>query len=175
LHASHPTPIRDYSNKLGAALQKQPHNMYNMHKKGSLLGVHNQSKVTVHHRHHPPVEKMDGSCQWITVVECTCTDNSMLSPLVIYKGKGLYCGWFTEVNDQNAKFVYSDNVLNQLPASFTPTDTTTTPPINPKAFSTLKTPQSQHELQQHTLDTTSLVLQSRILSPLKKGLQNFIS
>ena len=32
----------------------------------------------------------------------------MLPPLVIYKGKGLYRGWFTEVDDQNAKFAHSN-------------------------------------------------------------------
>ena len=83
LHASHPTPIRDYFNKLGAVLRKynfQPHNMYNMDKNGFLLGVHNQAKDIVRHRHHPPIEKMDGSREWITVVECTCADNSTTSP-----------------------------------------------------------------------------------------------
>ena len=50
---------------------------------------------------------MDGSHEWVTVVECTCADNSMLPPLVIYKGKGLYRGWLTEVGDQNAKFAHS--------------------------------------------------------------------
>ena len=51
---------------------------------------------------------MDGSREWITVVECTCADNSMLPSLVIYKGKRLYRGWFTEVDVQNAKFAHSD-------------------------------------------------------------------
>ena len=111
MHVSHPTPIRNYFNKLGAVLRKynfQPHNMYNMNEKGFLLGVHNPAKVIVRHRHCPPIEKMDGSREWITVVECTCADSSMLPPLVIYKGKGLYRGWFTEVDDQNAKFAHSD-------------------------------------------------------------------
>ena len=92
LHASHPTPIRDYFNKLGATPQKynfQPHNMYNMDEKGFQLGMHNRAKVIIHHRHHPPIEKMDGSHKWITVMECTCANNSMLPPMVIYKGKGL--------------------------------------------------------------------------------------
>ena len=59
--------------------------MYNMDEKGFLLGVHNRVKVIVRHRHRPPIEKMDGSREWITVVECTCADNSMLPPLVIFK------------------------------------------------------------------------------------------
>ena len=44
---------------------------------------------------------MDGSREWITVVECTCADNSILPPTAIYGGKGPYRGWFTEVDDQN--------------------------------------------------------------------------
>ena len=39
-------------------------------------------------------------------MECTCADNSLLPPMVIYKGKGLYRGWFTEINDQNAEFAH---------------------------------------------------------------------
>ena len=110
LHASHPTPIRNYFNKLGAVLRKyniQPHNMYNVDEKGFQLGVHNRAKVIVRHRCRPPIEKMDGSREWITVVEFTCADNPMLPPMVIYKGKGLYRGWFTEIDDQNAKFAHS--------------------------------------------------------------------
>ena len=56
----------------------------------------------------PPIEKMDGSREWTTVVECTCADNSMLPLPVIFKGKGLYRSCFTEVDDRNAKFALSD-------------------------------------------------------------------
>ena len=31
----------------------------------------------------------------------------MLPPMVIYEGKGLRRGWFTEVDDQNAEFTHS--------------------------------------------------------------------
>ena len=58
LHASHPTPIRDYFNKLGAVLRRynfQPHNMYNLDKKGFQLGVYNQAKITGRHRRRPPI------------------------------------------------------------------------------------------------------------------------
>ena len=79
-----------------------------MDEKGILLGVHNRAKVILHHRRRPPIEEMDGPRVWITFVECTCANISMLSPLVIYQGKGLYRGWFTEVDDQNAKFAHSD-------------------------------------------------------------------
>ena len=236
---------------------------------------------------------MGGSRKWITVVECTCADNSMLPPLVIYKGKGLYRGLFTEAGDMNAKFAQSDkgyvtdklaiewlhafdiaakersqgqprfllmyghrthyslnmiryvvenniimmayprhsthllqpvdvclfsplqyayskavaeylkktrtgvtralfwrvfaqarrevytvpnikaswrkagiipynpdNVLSQLPAITATATTTPNPPINPKALAALKTPRSRHELRQHTLDATTLILRS---------------
>ena len=57
-----------------------------MDEKGFLLGVHNRAKVIVRHRRRPLIEKMDGSREWITVVECTCADSSMLPPLVIGQG-----------------------------------------------------------------------------------------
>ena len=66
--------------------------MYNMDGKGFQLGMHNRAKVIVHHRHRPPIEKIDGFREWIIVVECTYADNSMLPPMVIYKRKGLYRG-----------------------------------------------------------------------------------
>ena len=69
---------------------------YNTDEKGFQLGVHNRAKVIVRHRRRPLIEKMDGSREWITVVE----SNSMLPPMVIYKGR------FTEV-DQNVKFAHS--------------------------------------------------------------------
>ena len=68
--------------------QPEPHNMYNMDEKGFLLGLHSQANVIVRYRHRPPIEKMDGSREWVTVVECTCGDNSILPPPVICKGKG---------------------------------------------------------------------------------------
>ena len=78
-----------------------------MDEKGFQLGVHNRAKVIVRHRCYPPVEKMEGSRELITIVGCTYADNSMLPPMVIYKGKGLYRGWFTGVDDQDAEFAHS--------------------------------------------------------------------
>ena len=80
---------------------------YNTDEKGFQLGVHNRAKVIVRHRRRLTIEKMGSSYEWITVMECTCADNSMLPPMVIYKGKGLYRGWFTEIDDQNTKFAHS--------------------------------------------------------------------
>ena len=59
--------------------------------------MHNQAKVAVLHRRRPRIEKMDGSRELITVVEYTSAGSSILPPLVIYKGKGLYCGCFMKV------------------------------------------------------------------------------
>ena len=83
LHATHPTPIRNYFNKLGAVLRKynfQSHNMYNMDENGFQLAVHNRAKVIVRHRRRPPIEKMDGSRKWITVVECTSAEPGVTRP-----------------------------------------------------------------------------------------------
>ena len=64
--------------------------MYNINERGSLLGVHNRVEIIVRHRRRLPIKKMDGSHEWVTVVECTCAGSFMLPPLVIYKGEGLY-------------------------------------------------------------------------------------
>ena len=68
--------------------------------------------------------------------------------------------------------VQSRHVLNQLPATTAAAAATPNPPINSKAP---KSPRSRHELRQHALDATTLILQSEISLPLKKGLKNFIS
>ena len=79
----------------------QPYNLYDMDEKGILLGVHSRAQVAMCRRHRSPIEKMDGSREWIAVVGCICADNSLLP-------KGLYHGWFTKVNDQNAKSAHFD-------------------------------------------------------------------
>ena len=51
------------------------------------------------------------SREWITVVETCCANNTVLPPMVIYQGKGLYCGWFDADDnyaDRTAIFAHSD-------------------------------------------------------------------
>ena len=55
-----------------------------------------------------PTEMQDGSREWITVVGSTLAGQFMLPPMIIYKGKGIYHGWTSTIDDTEALFVHSD-------------------------------------------------------------------
>ena len=84
-----------------------------MDEKGFLLGFSNRAKVTVRRGRQPAREAQDGSREWITVVE-TCCANTMLPPMVIFQGKGLFRGWFDadddadDYADRTTIFAHSD-------------------------------------------------------------------
>ena len=67
--ASNPTLYKDRFWKLDKALKKyafKPENMYNIGKKGFLLGYSNRAEVIVRHRRRMPTETQDGSREWIS-------------------------------------------------------------------------------------------------------------
>ena len=76
-----------------------PYNIYDTDEKGFLLGMSNRAKVIARRGRGPPRETEDGSREWITVVLTCCANNTMLPPMVIYQGKGLYHVWFDADDD----------------------------------------------------------------------------
>ena len=58
-----------------------------------------------------PTETEDGTGEWIMVVECTSVGQFMLPPMIIYKGKGIYHGWTSTVDDAEALFAHSNKVF----------------------------------------------------------------
>ena len=69
-----------------------------MDEKGFFLGMSNRAKAIVR-RGRGPRETENGSREWITAVETCCSNNAMLPPMVICRGKGLCCGWFDADDD----------------------------------------------------------------------------
>ena len=113
--SSKPEPIKGYFRKLQTLLRKYkflPHNIYNMDEKGFHLGLSNGARVIVRRGRRQPARKtQDGSREWTTVVETCCANSTMVPPMVILQGKGLYRGWFDEDDDyadQTAIFAHSD-------------------------------------------------------------------
>ena len=102
LHASHLTSIRDYFNGLGAVLRKcgfRPRGMYGIGRRGLHLGVYNWVRVIVRRRQHPPAERIMAPENGLQLLNVPVLAGylitlprapSMLFPLEIYKGKGLY-------------------------------------------------------------------------------------
>ena len=85
--------------------------MYNTDEKGSLLGYNNRAKVVVQNRRRMLTGANDGSREWIAVVECASAGQFMLSPMIIYKWKGIYRGWTSTADDAEALFAPSDKEL----------------------------------------------------------------
>ena len=108
---SNPTIIKDYFQKLDKVLKMyvfKLENMYNMDEKGFLLGYNNRARVIVRHRWRMATETQDGSREWITVVECTSAVQFMLPPMIIYKGKGIYHGCTSTVDNAETLFAHSN-------------------------------------------------------------------
>jgi hypothetical protein len=52
----------------------------------------------------------DGSCKWITVIACICTDGTLLELAIIYEGKsGLQSAWVDEVDPEKHPTFFSNS------------------------------------------------------------------
>jgi len=76
----------------------EPRNTYNMDEKGFLLGVTGRSKRVfsrqLYDRKEVSEALQDGSREWITLLACICGDGTVVSPAIIYPGKGpLQSSW----------------------------------------------------------------------------------
>ena len=65
-----------------------------MDKKGFLMGVTLRCKVICRRNRRTPRLTMDGSCEWVTVIETVSGDGEILSPLIINKEAAHYAGWY---------------------------------------------------------------------------------
>ena len=110
--ANHPGHIKDYFKKLQAVIAKyriRDENMWNMDKKGFILGKANRAKVMARAGRLPPRTTHDGTQELITVIEACGAKQGMLPPpMVVFKGTAHYKGWYTEVMEEtHAYFAYS--------------------------------------------------------------------
>ena len=129
--ATEQTTLEDYFTKLADILQKYhipPHNIYNLDEKGFMMGVAARSKVIV--RRHSKIQatlEHNGNRELVTVVECICADGTWATPLVIYKGRAHYYGWYPSSSKGDFSYGYSekgyidhDLLLNWLREIFEP-------------------------------------------------------
>jgi hypothetical protein len=81
----------------------QPHNSYNMDKKGFMIGVIGNSKRTFTRtqweRKEVTTALQDGSRNWITTVAAVCADGTALPPGLIYESKNstLQSSWVADI------------------------------------------------------------------------------
>jgi hypothetical protein len=86
--------------------------IYNMGKKGFLVGITSRSK-RVFSKQLWPQKKVtaalqDSNREWITILACVCADGTALDSSIIYQGKGaLRSGWLQDVEPGNLHSFYA--------------------------------------------------------------------
>jgi hypothetical protein len=108
--ASQPGPIRQYFRTLERLLKEhkfKSENMYNVDEKGFMLS---DGTRAARRGRKTSTETQDASGEFFTVIETCSGDNTMLPPMIIYKGQEPHHGW-SEVDvdiDSRKVFAHSD-------------------------------------------------------------------
>ena len=81
-----------------------PENLYNMDEKGIQLGIGARITAMVDRDQKVVYSIEDGNRELVTVIECICTDGSILHPSIIFQGLRRNSEWGRN-NPCNARFV----------------------------------------------------------------------
>ena len=65
----------------------QEADIYNMDKKGFMMGISGQAKVVVKAIEHNKFVTTDGNREWVSVIESICSNGNLLPSMIIFKGK----------------------------------------------------------------------------------------
>jgi hypothetical protein len=68
--------------------------VYNMDKKGVMMGVIAKLRVVVSRKNKKPYMTQQGKREWVSLIECISLDGRVLSPFVIFKCKALLKDWY---------------------------------------------------------------------------------
>jgi hypothetical protein len=71
---------------------------------GFAIGTAQTSYVIVDSRLRKKYQAQPGRQEWITVVECICTDGTSIPPLIIFKGENLMSSWIPKEVDKDWYF-----------------------------------------------------------------------
>src|SRR5579859_37208 len=71
----------------------QPQNIYNMDETGFSIGTLQHCKVIINKEMRRQFQAQPGRQEWVSIVECISGDNTVLPPLIIYKGETLFTSW----------------------------------------------------------------------------------
>ncbi|EJD05306.1 DDE-domain-containing protein, partial [Fomitiporia mediterranea MF3/22] len=71
----------------------KPSNIYNMDEKGVQMGLAGKTRVLVDRDQKTVSQIEDGNKELVTIVECICTDGTVLKPLFIMKGARTSPSW----------------------------------------------------------------------------------
>ena len=75
-----------------------------MDESGFSIGVIKAGRVVINVQMHVKLQAHPGRQEWVTVVECICADDTMISSLIIFKGEKLNNQWISADIAENWKF-----------------------------------------------------------------------
>jgi hypothetical protein len=64
-------------------------NVYNMDESGFSIGKINATRIIINKKLRMKYQAQPGRQEWVSVVECICTDGTAIPPLVIFRGENL--------------------------------------------------------------------------------------
>ena len=70
-----------------------PENEYNIDESGYAIGEIEATKCIINVNIRQQFQSKPGRQEWVTSVECICTDGKALPPLIIFKGTKLSTRW----------------------------------------------------------------------------------
>jgi hypothetical protein len=79
--------------KIGDRIQILPRNEYNIDESKFSIGEIAAIKCIIHANIYQQFQNKPGRQEWMTSVECICTDGIALPPLIIFKGEKVSRQW----------------------------------------------------------------------------------
>jgi hypothetical protein len=83
----------------------KPEDIYNMDESGFAIGDVEASQRIINATIRQRFQAKPGHQEWVTAVECICTNGTSLLPLIIFKGKNLSPQWIPAGIHDNWRFV----------------------------------------------------------------------
>jgi hypothetical protein len=70
-------------------------NIYNMNESGFAIGEKEPVQCIINTQIHQQFQAKPSHQEWVSVVECVCTNGTIISPLIIFKSKNLSTEWIS--------------------------------------------------------------------------------
>ena len=71
---------------------------------GNAIGTRERSRVVIDATVGIKYHTEPGRQEWVTAIECICTDGTVLPPYVIFKGMNIMTNWITSKNTAQCRF-----------------------------------------------------------------------
>lgn len=75
--------------------------IYNMDEKGFAMGIADSSKVLVRRSEAQAFSVQAGNQDWVSVIECVCSNSDILPPYIIFQSKQIQQIWLDSILDKS--------------------------------------------------------------------------